>query len=356
MAANIVRAALMPGGSEVVVRDVERPHPGPGEVLLDVKAAGLCGSDLHMQYLPSPEHRRDVFYGLQTDPTIVPGHEAAGVVAVVGEGVAELTVGDRVTVHHMGGCGTCRECRAGWDINCSDKWGVYGLNRDGALQDAMIARARDCVKVPDNVTLDEATYYSCGAGTGYLALKRGDFGLGDVVAVVGLGPVGLAAIFFARQAGAMVIGFDTQDGRNSFARDAAGATASINPLTEDARATLLELTNGHGADVVIEATGISAGRDLAFSMAALRGRVVCVGFTDEVTPLHLQRDVLQKQVDVRGSWMFPIWELDDMLQAVSRQGISIEPLITARYALADAQEAWSSFAAGSLGKTVIHWD
>jgi len=355
MATDTMHAALMPGGSRIDVHDLARPHPGPGEVLLDMKAAGLCGSDLHMQYLPAPEHRHDVFYGLQTDPAIVPGHEAAGVVAEVGEGVTDLTVGDRVTVHHMGGCGTCRECRAGWDINCPDKWGVYGLDRDGALQDAMIARSRDCVRVPDNITLDEATYYSCGAGTGYLALKRGGFGLGDVVAVVGLGPVGLAAIFFAAHAGAMVIGFDTQDARNDFAREVAGATATVNPLTEDAHARLLELTGGHGADVVIEATGISAGRDLAFSVAALHGRVVCVGFTDEVSPLHLQRDVLQKQVDVRGSWMFPIWELDDMLQAVSRQGVSIAPLITARYPLTEAQDAWSSFAAGSLGKTVIHW-
>lgn len=356
MGAHTIQAAYMPGGSRVDVVDVACPVPGVGELLIDVKAAGLCGSDLHMQYLPEPEHRHGTFYGLTTDPAIVPGHEAAGVVAATGAGVTEFGIGDRVTVHHMGGCGSCRQCRDGWDINCPQKWGVYGLNRDGAMQDSMIARARDCVRVPDNISLDEATYYSCGAGTGYLALKRGDFGLGDVVAVVGLGPVGLAAVHFARRAGAMVIGFDTQDARNEFARDVAGATATINPLVEDGHAQLMEFTGGHGADVVIEATGISAGRDLALSVAALHGRVVCVGFTDEVTPLHLQRDVLQKQVDVRGSWMFPIWELDDMLQAVSRQGTSIEPLITGRYGLGDAQRAWSSFAAGSLGKTVIHWD
>lgn len=351
-----MRAAKMPGGSRVEIIEVPRPEPGPAEVLIDVKAAGLCGSDLHMQYLPAPEDRRGVFYGLQTDPDVVPGHEGAGLVAAIGQSVDHLKVGDRVTVHHMAGCGHCRQCRAGWDINCDNRWGVYGLNRHGALQDAMVARARDCVIVPDNVTLEEACYYSCGAGTGYLALKRGDFGLGDVVAVVGLGPVGLAATYFARRAGAVVVGFDTQDARNDFAREVAGATAAVNPRTDDGYSRLMQFTNGHGADVVIEATGISSGRDLALSVAALRGRVVCVGFTDEVTPLHLQRDVLQKQVDIRGSWMFPIHALEDMLQSISREGVSILPLITARFDLDDADTAWAKFAAGSLGKTVITWD
>ena len=349
-----MQRALMPGDSRVDIQQAETPTPGTGEVLIKMQAAGLCGSDLHMQYLPTADHRRDVFYGLQTDPSVVPGHEGAGIIAGIGPDVDYFSVGDRVTVHHMGGCGHCRQCRAGWDINCPQKWGVYGLDRPGAMQDMMIARARDCVSVPDNVTLEEACYYSCGAGTGYLALKRADFGPGDTVAVVGLGPVGLAAVFFAARAGATVIGFDTQDARNDFALQH-GATACVNPISEDGHERLMELTNGHGCDVVIEATGISEARDLAFSLAAIHGRIVCVGFTDEVSPIHLQRDVLQKQVDVRGSWMFPITALHDMLQAVSLEGVSIEPLITQRFSLTEAQDAWASFAAGSLGKTVISW-
>jgi threonine dehydrogenase-like Zn-dependent dehydrogenase len=349
-----MHAALMPGGSRVNIVEKEQGSPGRGEVLIEMRAAGLCGSDLHMQYLPQPDHRRDEFYGLRTDPDVVPGHEGAGIVAAIGPDVDNLKVGDRVAVYHLAGCGDCRECRAGWEINCAQKWGIYGLDHPGALQDFMVARARDCVIVPDNISLDEACYYSCGAGTGYLALKRGDFGLGDTVAVVGLGPVGIAAAFFAQRAGAQVIGFDTQIARNDFALEL-GVAACVNPLSEDGYQRLMELTNGHGADVVVEATGISAGRDLAFSIAALHGRVVCVGFTDEVTPIHLQRDVIQKQVDVRGAWMFPIHALDDMLQSMSRENVSIQPLITHRYTLENAAEAWRSFAAGSLGKTVISW-
>lgn len=348
-----MKAILMPGDRRVDVVERETPHPATGEVVLEMKAAGLCGSDLHMQFQPPHAQRFGSFYGLQTDPGIVPGHEPAGIIAEVGPGVAGLKVGDRVAVHHMGGCGHCEQCRRGWDINCANKWGIYGLNIDGALQDYMVARARDCVIIPDDVTFAEACYYSCGAGTGYLALRRGDFGLGDTVAVIGLGPVGLAAGFFAARAGAVVVGFDTNDERNDFAR-LHGFSATVNPLSGDTD-TLAHLTRGRGADVVVEATGKTAGRETALDVAALFGRVVCVGFTDEVSPLHLQRGVLQKQVDVRGAWMFPIPELERMMHSMAIQGVSIEPLIASSYSLAQGQEAWDAFDAGSLGKTVISW-
>lgn len=348
-----MKAILMPGDRRIDIVDREIPQVGPGEVLLEMKAAGLCGSDLHMQFQPPHEQRYGSFYGLKTDPGIVPGHEPAGVVIEVGADVVGLKVGDRVAVHHMGGCGHCEQCRRGWDINCSNKWGIYGLNVHGALQDYMVARARDCVVVPDEISLAEACYYSCGAGTGYLALRRGDFGLGETVAVIGLGPVGLAAGFFAARAGAVVVGYDTQDARNEFALSL-GFSAAINPLNSDDD-TLDLLTRGRGADVVVEATGKTAGRETALSAAALFGRVVCVGFTDEVSPVHLQRGVLQKQVDVRGSWMFPIHELERMMNSMALQGVSIGPLIASSYRLDQGQEAWDAFDKGSLGKSVIAW-
>ena len=174
-----MRAVFLLGGREAVVREIEVPRPGDGEVLLAMKAAGLCGSDLHMHYRIAPENRRGVVFGLRTDPDVVPGHEPGlGVVAEVGAGVWHLEPGDRVAVHHMAGCGVGVECRRGWDINCQHKWGTYGLDHPGAMQDFMVVRARDCVRVPDSVSLAEAAYYTCGAGTGYLALKRAGFGLG----------------------------------------------------------------------------------------------------------------------------------------------------------------------------------
>lgn len=347
-----MRAVLLPGDKQIELVERPDPTPGTGEVVLQMGAAGLCGSDLHMQYRPTKEERVGVFFGLRTDPSVVPGHEPAGVVVGVGAGVSGLKVGDRVAVHHMAGCGRCEACRRGWDISCRNKWGIYGTDVDGAMQDFMVARERDCVRVPEGITLAEACYYACGAGTGYLALRRGEFGLGDTVAVVGLGPVGVAAGYFAASAGAVVVGYDLDEERRRFASEV-GFSATVDPRADDG--TLARVTRGRLADMVIEATGVTAGRQTAMDAAADFGRVVAVGFSDEMSRLALQQGVLQKQVDLRGAWMFPITELERMMNSMAIRGISIERLIGSRYELADSSAAWAEFDAGSIGKTVIEW-
>lgn len=349
-----MRAVFLPGGRETVVTEIEAPVPGRDQVRLAMRAAGLCGSDLHMHYRIPPENRHGVIFGLITDPDIVPSHEPAGMVDEVGPGVTHLKVGDRVAVHHMGGCGHCQECRRGWDINCQNKWGTYGLDKPGAMQDYMVVRARDCVSLPDNVSYAEGAYYSCGAGTGYLALKRAGLAMGETVAVVGLGPVGLAAAYFATLAGARVVGIDTLDERRRFAEEQ-GITITANPITDDVPAVLRAATNGHGADVVVESSGSSAGRITALDAAAVRGRVVLVGFADDETTIDIQKYIIQKQVDVRGAWMFPLTDLEALLADVSLRGISVERLIPHRYDIDEAGRAWQSFDGGSLGKTVLIW-
>lgn len=349
-----MRAVFLPGGREAIVREIEVPRPGDGEVLLEMKAAGLCGSDLHMHYRTAPENRHGVVFGLKTDPDVVPGHEPAGVVAEAGKGVWHLKPGDRVAVHHMAGCGVCVECRRGWDINCQHKWGTYGLDRPGAMEDFMVVRARDCVRVPDAVSLAEAAYYTCGAGTGYLALKRAGFGLGDTVAIIGLGPVGIAGAYFAALAGARVVGIDVLDERRRYAeRNGIGTTA--NPGSEDVAEIVRHATGGKGATVVLETSGSAAGRLLALDVAAIGGRVVCVGFADAATTLDVQASIIQKQLDVRGAWMFPITSLQELLDDVALRGVSIKQLIPQSFPIIDAAAAWRTFDEGSLGKTVIAW-
>lgn len=349
-----MRAIFLPGGRTVELRTVDRPRPGPGEVLIAMRSAGLCGSDLHMHYRPAPELRRGPIFGLATDPEVVPGHEAAGVVAEAGPGVSALGEGDRVAVHHMGGCGECMQCRRGWDINCPHKWGVYGLDRPGAMQDYMVARSRDCVRVPANIGFDEAAYYTCGAGTGYLALKRAALGVGDTVAVVGLGPVGVAAAYFAVLAGAPTVGLDPVAPRRAFARDV-GVPVTCDPADQDVVEQVRSATGGRGADVVVESSGTAAGRLLALDIAALGGRVVCVGFADTDNVVDIQALVIQKQLDLRGAWMFPLPDLQALLDDVSLRGISIAQLVTGAYPITEAPEAWAQFDRGGPGKKVITW-
>ena len=350
-----MRAVFLPGDRQTELRSVPKPRPGDGEVLISLRAAGLCGSDLHMHYRPARAQRHGPIFGLVTSPEVVPGHEAAGVVAECGPRVRGLEPGDRVAVHHMAGCGYCVECRRGWDINCQQKWGVYGLDIAGAMEDYMVARARDCVKVPANISFDEAAYYTCGAGTGYMALKRADLGVGDRVAVVGLGPVGLAAGWFALQLGAKIVGLDIVDSRRDFAEQV-GLVEVCDPKDVQCVAQVRGATGGQGPSVVIESSGTAAGRRLALEVAALRGRVVCVGFGDSDNLIDLQATVIQKQLDVRGAWMFSLPDLQDMLDDISSRELSVRALITGRYGVEDAANAWQAFDRGSPGKTVLHWD
>lgn len=350
-----MRAVFLPGDRQVELRSVQRPQPGDEEVLISLRAAGLCGSDLHMHYRPARAQRHGPVFGLVTNPEVVPGHEAAGVVTQCGPRVRSLGPGDRVAVHHMAGCGDCTECRRGWDINCQQRWGIYGLDLPGAMQDYMVARARDCVKVPPSVSFDEAAYCTCGAGTGYMALKRAALGLGDSVAIIGLGPVGLAAAWFALQSGARVAGFDPVERRREFA-GRLGTMAIFNPDDGECLAQVRSATGGRGPSVVIESSGTAAGRCLALEVVALGGRVICVGFGDTENRIDLQATIIQKQLDVRGAWMFSLPDLQDMLDDIGSRGLSLRELITGTYRVEDAAEAWQAFDRGQPGKSLLCWD
>lgn len=345
----------MPGGRKVVVAEMPMPQAGPGEVVLKVKAAGLCGSDLHMHYRPGPEERHGVIFGLRTDPAVVVGHEGAGLIAEIGPGVEKFGPGDRVAFHHMGGCGLCQTCRLGWDVNCEQKWGTYGLDRHGAMADYMVLRARDCVRMPPGLSFADAAYYSCGAGTGYLALRRAGFRLGETVVVVGLGPVGLAAGFFARRAGAVVVGVDPIAERRQFALAQGAVTAACVSDAEEVRERVAVETGRPGSDIVVETSGSSSGRILALEVIGLFGRVACVGFRDTETTIDLERQIIQKQVDVLGAWMFPLTSLQGLLDAAGRERISLDALILDRFPLEEAADAWARFDAGALGKSMIVW-
>lgn len=307
-----------------------------------------------MHYRPAPEARRSLVFGLRTSPDVVPGHEIAGVVAAAGPHSEPLRLGDRVAVHHIAGCGHCTACRRGWDINCARKWGIYGLDRPGGMQDFVVVRARDCVLIPENVSFTEAAYYSCGGATGYLALQRGRLAIGEVVAVIGLGPVGLAATHFGRLSGATVLSVDpVPERRRLVAGIGPPAAAVAGP--SNAREALDVLTGGELAHLVVEASGTAEGRRLALDLARIGGRVVCVGFGDARNVIDLQATVIQKQLDLLGAWMFPLPGLQEMLEHVGRLGWSSEPLITARYGLEDGQQAWAHFDRGAPGKLVITW-
>lgn len=348
-----MKTLLFPGDRRVEVAEVPTPQPTRDQVLVQIKAAGLCGSDLHQQFRVPAEEREGVVVGHYTSPRTIPGHEPAGVVVAVGEGVTTLAVGDRVAVAHVTGCGHCVACRRGRDIDCPDKV-FYGLDRDGAMADYMVAEAKDCVVLPESISFVEGAFWACGAGTGYAALTRGGLLAGETVAIVGLGPVGTAAAFFAQKAGARVIGFDPLSERREHA-EGLGAHHTIDSADPSAMDRLAELTRGEGADLVIEASGVAPGRASTIGIAGIGGRIVFVGLGNRPVEFDIDQ-VIQKQITCMGSWVFGTPDLQEMIDSAVDLGISVEGMVTYRYRIDEAEQALAAFDAGSLGKTVFVWD
>ena len=347
-----MKTVLFPGDRQIEIVEVPTPQPGPGQVLVEMKAAGVCGSDLHQQFRVPADEREGIVVGHHTSPKTIPGHEPAGVVVELGEGVSNLSIGDRVAVAHVTGCGHCQACRRGRDIDCPDKV-FYGLDRDGALADYMLAEAKDCVVLPNQISFVEGAIWACGAGTAYAALKRGNLTAGQTVAIVGLGPVGAAAAFFAAKAGARVIGIDPVEARRNHAMKL-GAHFVMDP-SEGPGDAIRRLTRGDGADLIIEASGVSAGRSSTTDLARVGGSIVFVGLNDALVQFDIDQ-VIQKQLKCMGCWVFGTPDLQEMINAAVDLNISVEQMVTFRYRLDEADKALANFDAGALGKTVFVWE
>ncbi len=194
------------GNRKLDVREFPDPTPGPGEVVLAIKASGMCGSDLH-PYRATGNAAAGLGLGGGGTP-VIGGHEPCGVVHAVGAGVDPGLVGRRVMNHHYKGCGWCKHCRAGWSQLCRHGITVYGMTGHGAHAPLMKVPASTLVPMPDAITFEEGAAISCGTGTAYGALKRLDVSGRDTLAVFGQGPVGLSATMLGAAMGARVIAVD----------------------------------------------------------------------------------------------------------------------------------------------------
>src|SRR5215218_6381909 len=182
-----MRGAYLPGGRRVDLREVPVPDPGPGQVLVQMRASSICGSDLRAIY------REHLGTGDEAYRGVIGGHEPAGEIVEVGPDCRRFAVGDRVALYHIAGCGLCADCRAGYMISCmSPSRAAYGWQRDGGHADLLLAEERTCVALPDSLTFLDGACVACGFGTAYEAVTRAAVSGRDAVLVVGLGPVGTA--------------------------------------------------------------------------------------------------------------------------------------------------------------------
>jgi D-arabinose 1-dehydrogenase-like Zn-dependent alcohol dehydrogenase len=203
-----MRGVVFLGNRKIELREFPDPAPGPGDVVLAIKASGMCGSDLH-PYRAAGNAAAALGLGGKGEPVIA-GHEPCGVIAAVGPGVPaeQARVGQRVMNHHYRGCGECKHCRVGWSQLCRRGITVYGMTGHGGHAPFMKVPARTNVPLPDELSFEEGAAVACGTGTAYGALKRLDVSGRDTLAVFGQGPVGLSATMLGVAMGARVIAID----------------------------------------------------------------------------------------------------------------------------------------------------
>ncbi len=267
----LVKYAKGPGLTEL--REVATPVPGPGEVLVRVKVAAVCASDLHLYHDSFP-----------CEPPLILGHEFSGEVCELGPGVVEVSVGDRiVSENNPQACGTCGVCASGYPNLCPEKRAI-GFRRDGCFADYVVLPAVLLHHIPDGVSWQAAALSEPLAVATHAVEDRCGITRGDVVVVLGPGAIGLLAGLVARAEGAgrvIMAGTDRDDDRLACA--AKLGLDCFNVQTDDLAAHLLELTNGLGADVVVEAAGAAASIDLATRLVRRAGRMVAIGITGKPT-------------------------------------------------------------------------
>ena len=334
-----MRGLVFPGDQQVELREFADPRPGPGEVVVAIRASGMCGSDLRSYQHGQAAH--------------VTGHEPCGVVAERGAGVVEsqAPTGQRVMVHHYWGCGMCKHCRVGYTQMCVKGARVMGFSADGGNAPYLLAPASSLVELPDELSFAEGAAIACGTGTAYSALKRLDVSGRDTLAIFGQGPVGLAATQLATAMGARVIGIDPLAQRRELAVEL-GAAEALDPTAATVVEAIRDLTHGEGADATLDCTGQAEARANCARAARAWGRACFVGeqgtATFEMTP-----DVIHKQLTMYGSWTFSTVLLAECARfAVDRQ-VPIGKVFTESFHLEQADAAWRKFAARGMGKGVF---
>jgi S-(hydroxymethyl)mycothiol dehydrogenase len=346
-------------GAPVTIEQIVVPDPGPGEAVVRVQACGVCHTDLH--------YREGA---INDDFPFLLGHEAAGVVETVGVGVEDVAPGDFVVLNWRAVCGRCRACRRGRPHYCFDTHNAaQKMTLDdrtelspalgiGAFAEKTLVHAGQCTKVDPAVKPEVAGLLGCGvmAGIG-AAVNTGNVGRDDTVAVIGCGGVGDAAIAGARLVGARrVIAVDVEDRKLEWARDF-GATHTVNARTQDAVAAIQELTDGFGADVVIDAVGTPETWRQAFYARDLAGTVVLVGVPDPAMRLELPLiDVFARGGALKSSWYgdcLPTRDFPTLVELHLAGRLPLERFVSETVALEDVEAAFEKMHRGDVLRSVV---
>ncbi len=343
-----MRAAFLPGNDRVELRAVPIPHPGHAEVLIRVKASTICGSDIRCIY---HEHLGKGPEGYQG---VIAGHEPSGEVVETGPGCRRFVVGDRVIVYHISGCGVCNDCRRGYMISCTNQKyrRAYGWQRDGGMAEYMIAEEKDLIALPGELSYADGAQVACGFGTVYEAIEKIQLNGNHSLLITGLGPVGLAAAALSRKLGVQqIIGIDVVPERLQLANSLKLCDVVLKAGPENVN-QVREFTGGFGVERAIDCSANADARATAIRATRKWGKIAFVGEggTVEFQP---SPDIIHDQKTIYGSWVTSTWLMEELVERLVRWNLHPAEIITHRFGLEDAANAYALMASGKCGKVAV---
>jgi propanol-preferring alcohol dehydrogenase len=345
-AAHQMTCVRCPGDLRVEVGSAAVHEPGPGEMRVRTMMSAICGSDLHHYRTPAATRDASGFSQWAL------GHENTGIVDAVGPGVGYPTVGDRVVIYGLVGCGHCVHCRRGEDVFCAAAE-HFSRHRHGTNAAYLLAPVRNALPLPDDFDWEMGALLSCNVGTAYGALRKTDASGDRPLAVFGLGPVGLACVMLGRARGATVIGIDPVAERRALALEC-GAQIALDSSDRNLIEKIVVAAGGEGVAASIDTSGHPAARGAAVDALRTQGTYVEVGVSHDpsITP---SQQIIFREVTLRGSWLYKQHEWAGLVDFVRRHRIPIKSLITHRFRPDDAVEAFELAHSATTGKILFDW-
>lgn len=312
------------GSLEIVERDMPSIQ-NQDDILVQVKMVGICGSDMHIYHGSNP---------LATYPRII-GHEVTGEVVAVGEAVKSFAPGDKVVLEPITPCGECYACQNGRGNVCHNLE-VHGVHRDGGMQEYVVVQEGHLHKVSSSIPFENAVLvepFTIGAQ----ACWRGDVSEGDTVFIQGAGPIGICCLKVAELLGATCFISDLSEERLQFAKEC-GADGVINVSSQNPQEEIMRLTNGSGANVVIDAVCLPQTFELSVDVASVAGRVVVLGF-DERSSSISQLPITKKELTIAGSRL-QTKQFSKVIHWLEEGKLLVDGIVTHQYLVDDIKKAF----------------
>jgi threonine dehydrogenase-like Zn-dependent dehydrogenase len=341
-----MKAILFTGSRGLTNVQLPDPTAGPGEVVIRMRASGVCGSDLH-RFRQTAEQLGEM-------TKVVPGHDSCGDIVEVGEGVSDRSVGQRVVGYLKVGCMKCKYCLAGIPAHCPFLRSI-GRQINGSDGEYIVIPSTAALPIPDWVSYQEGAILSCNFGTGYSAVMRARPTLSPThtLVVFGVGPVGLSAVMTSSRLGYRTVAVDLSETRLKMA-SRLGAEHTINARAVDVIAAIKDLTDGEGFDTAIECSGTAAAQIQTMQAGGPMSKSVLVGngSARADAPLGVFK---AKEMQMEGSVVFRLTEYEGMLSFIEKADFSLSDLIETELPIEEAAEAFARAEKGDSGKVLFSW-